>query len=196
MAVSLIILIVIGTVFLLIFLALVFFLAIWLGNGRSSQELAQEQIKNQTIDLAALKLTELAKGGPQVEIRGIGARLVVLVVAPLGRVHALPNAEGLRAVVESLTPRLGMALDFHQPIFRKWDPQVSAAGFVQSFFNNMYLAKRDLRGTEWSMVAGKAEFNSQPILIGMVFKSNEANSLGKIEVENPGDWDDILRVRS
>ena len=112
--------------------------ALWLFVRRKrSSNLTAIHLDNMTIDLDALPLTSLPKGSVSLDVYGVPTHLAVLVLAPVGRGHDLPDKEQWRTLLEQLCPGFGRILDEHQPVFRRWPPQISSHGFNRAFFGNM-----------------------------------------------------------
>lgn len=150
---------------------------------------------NLTIDIAALPAHGPSGSGPQLEVHGTPVRLAVLVLAPLGR-SPLPSAAELPQVLENLAPGLMTVVESHQPVFRRWPGQLSVAGFVQAFFNNLSLPGDRGRRTPWCSLAGKFDAGDQPLLIGLVACAAAPNSLSQAQVEREGQWPELLRVKA
>lgn len=154
----------------------------------------------ETQDLS-IDVTKLAGGGPpatgpQLECYNIPVRLAVLVLAPLGRGGAVPPAEALNAAVDQIVPGLKNLLPAHAPIFRRWPPQLSAAGFSPAFFAHIPLPGDGGKGTPWCGVTGRFEFQGQALAVGMILRADQPNGLGQIALERDTQWLDVLRVRN
>lgn len=150
---------------------------------------------NLSIDIAALPDDGPPPTWPQLEFYGVPVRLVVLVLAPAGRLAEIPPKEELRETVEAIIPGLAKILDRHRPIFRRWPEQLSAQGFAQSFFNNMRLPGQAGKKTPWCSVAGRFDSGDQQLLAGIVCCASSPNALSTVVVEHEGQWRDVLRIR-
>lgn len=169
--------------------------AVVLVRNRSQGTRRLVPLDNLTIDIGQLEEAGPPDHGPSLEVYGVPMRLSILVIAPVGRNAELPDSAGMRTAIESLTPHLSEILDHHQPIFRRWPPQLSAHGFPQAFFSNLQLPGQKGRGTRWCGVAGRFQTPAGQLLAGMIFCGDEVNSLDQLEIEHDGQWRDVLRVR-
>ena len=145
------------------------------------------------VDLSEFTSMGPPREGPQLEFYNVPVRLVVLVVAPVGRDGTLPHSERIAELVGQLTPGLSEVLLSQQPTLYCWPPQLSSHGFVRSFFNNVPLPGDGGKATPWCSVAGKLE--GEQLLIGMVCCGGQANSLGEVTLSRSTGWLDVLRVR-
>jgi hypothetical protein len=174
------------------FLALVVVAIVFLLSYRKKTTTAHPA-ENRTIDLDALPLPSLPPQTCSLDIYHSPTQLAVLVLAPLGRAHELPEKDQWRNLLEQLCPGFGDVLDEHQPVFRRWPPQMSHAGFYRSFFANMRSADAPHSPTRWYKVAGKVDWFNHQILVGMVARTSSKSPLAPIEVEHPGKWREILK---
>jgi hypothetical protein len=173
----------------------VFALILWRAfrPNRHGPLIGQEDL---SIDIAALRPVGPPPNARRLEFYGKPVRVVVLVMAPLGRGTIMPSNEVISQALDDLVPGLMSMVNVHQPIFRRWPAQLSWHGFAQSFFANMRLpGDRKGKDTPWCSIAGKLEAGGQPILAGMVLCADEANTLSQVVAEHPGQWHDVLRVR-
>ena len=160
---------------------------------------------NSTIDLERLTLEPLRPGAPLIDLYGTRTRLVVLVLAPAGRGTDFPDRSQWHELVDCIVPGLTTVLDHHRPTFRLWPEQVSQHGFVQAFFNSMRAGdsqpkthvapKRHPRGTRYYRLAGRVDWQGVPVLVGLVL-TGDGPALSPIEIEHPGKWLDLLKVRT
>jgi hypothetical protein len=145
------------------------------------------------IDVTALAHAAPPASGPQLAVYNIPVRLVLLVLAPVGRGGKIPPNEFLPAIVSALAPNLMQVLSAHGTQFRRWPAQISSQGFAQVFFQNAAIPGGG-KGTPWCSLAGRFDTNAGPFLAGLVGIAAAPNSLGQIAVSQPGQWLDILRV--
>jgi hypothetical protein len=147
--------------------------------------------------LEPIDVTDLAHappvGGTQLAVYNIPVRLVLMVLAPVGRGGKIPPNEFLPAIVNAIAPNLMQVLSAHGTQFRRWPPQISSLGFAQVFFQNAAIP-RGGKGTPWCSLAGRFDTPAGPFLAGLVAIAAGPNSLGQVAVAQPGQWLDILRV--
>lgn len=185
-------LIVIGVLGLLGLAIIGYFLLRSFGGGAAP---ASEQ-SDLSIDVNKLGVEGPPPTGPQLDVYNIPMRLAVLVIAPLGRANTIPPPEVLTAAVERIVPGMMSVLKTHGPVFRRWPAQLSAAGFGPTFFGNIPLPGDQGKGTSWTGVVGKFEYQGQMLAVGMILRADQPNSLGQIALERETQWLDVLRVRN
>lgn len=157
------------------------------------KRVVQSPTTNMTIDLEALPLPPLPGEAATLDIYSSPSQLAVLVLAPVGRGHDLPDQADWRPLLEQLCPGFTEILDQHQPVFRKWPAQISHAGFYRSFFANMRNQDSPTSTTQWYKLAGRLDWLNRQILVGIVAKSNQGTPLAPIQVEQSGKWREILK---
>jgi hypothetical protein len=148
------------------------------------------------IDVTALPHSGPPASGPQLSVYNIPVRLVLLVLAPVGRGGKIPPNEFLPAIVDALTPQLMQVLAAHGTQFRRWPAQISSQGFSQVFFQNAPLPGDAGKGTPWCALAGRFDTPAGPMLAGLVLHADAPNSLSQIAITQPGQWLDVLRVKT
>ena len=159
---------------------------------RRPQAVVQQQ--DLRIDVSALPDAGPPPPGPRLEYYNLPVRLAVLVLAPVGRSGVIPEENRLPRIFEQLMPGLMEVISAHQPLFRRWPPQVSTQGFAQAIFSNVPLPGDRGKGTPWCGIAGKFEADGKQYLAAMFCRTEKANSLSQVFVQRPGGWFDVLRV--
>lgn len=147
------------------------------------------------IDVAGLPALRPPVGGPGLYLANVPMRLAVVVLAPAGRIRELPPLEELGAVLESVVPGLNDVVATHSPLVRYWPRQLSPRGFAQLFFNNVRLPGQKGKGTNWCSVAGVFKVENQPMMIGLLMRSERPTSLGQVTVEHEAQWLDLVRIK-
>ena len=132
---------------------------------------------------------------PRLEFYGMPVRLAALVIAPAGRQGELPAPALLPALLERMVPGIAAVIALHQPLIRRWPPQLSSQGFVQSFFNNVALPGSRGKGTPWCGAAGRLQIGERTFVVGMIFAADRPNGLGQFTVQHESQWLDMLRIR-
>lgn len=153
----------------------------------------EDQQVNLTIAINQLPILPVIEEPYRMEIYGSPVRVRALVLAPIGRGQSLPDKEHLGNILNHFIPNFTGILEQHQPIYRQWPEQMSSAGFLQSFFNNLAIPNKG-QGTVWCSIAGKIDVVGTNYLIGLVCNTDNPNSLSQITVQHAGQWLDILRV--
>lgn len=146
------------------------------------------------IDVTKLHAAGPSDGPLSVEIYGTPVRIVVLILAPVGREGVAPTVPEFVKVMEQLVPGFAKAVIRDQPMIRIWPGQLSSQGFANSFFNNVPLPGKRGKGTPWCCLAGKFTAMDQQYLTGIVCCGNSNNALGQYVIQHEGQWNDVLRV--
>jgi len=149
-----------------------------------------------TINVEALGTAGPPPGAPVLEHYNVPMRLAAAVVAPAGRARRLPPREQFGGVFEALVPGLAQVVVMHDTLVRRWPEQLSTSGFAHAFFRHVRLPGDGGKGTHWCSAAGVARFQGQPVMVGLVMRSELCNTLGQTIVERETKWLDILRVKS
>ena len=135
-----------------------------------------------SVDLLALPNQGLPSG-PTLEVYGTPVRLMVLVIAPVGRGEP-PAQSQLPRIAEFLLPGLMSVLNSHQPLFRLWPSQLSASGFTHILNNNLRLPGDRGKGSPWCCVSGRFHAEGRTYLAGLVCVGEVENSLGSVTIEH------------
>lgn len=147
-----------------------------------------------TLDLNSLPDRSPPKQ-PRLEIYHIPVHLAAVVLAPAGRNRELPSLDEAIPSIDNLTPGFSRVFTAHDPEVVFWPAQLSSEGFVRSFFRHVPLPGSKGRGTPWCSLAGRIETDQESLLIGLVCRAADANSLSQILVDRPSKWLDVVRVR-
>lgn len=153
-----------------------------------------EPLSEESVDLLALNPAKPVPRGPRLKLLGIDQRLVVMVLAQRGRGVQLPDSDELRRYVERIAPGFTGVLDSHQPLFRKWPPQMSFEGFTHSLASNLRLPGEKGTGTPWSSIAGRISIPGGQLFVGLICFASEPSQIGQHVVEHEGKWTELLRV--
>jgi len=148
-----------------------------------------------TIDVASLGTAGPPRGAPVLEHYNVPMRLAAIVVAPAGRDRRLPPWGELGVVFEAIVPGLAQVVMTHHTLVRCWPQQLSITGFGHSFFRHARLPGDGGKGTHWCSAAGVAKLQGQPVMAGLVMRSELPNSLGQVIIEHETKWLDVLRVK-
>ncbi len=148
-----------------------------------------------TIDVGTLGQTGPPPGPPVLECHNLPVRLAAMVLAPAGRVQEVPAHAGLVELYEALVPGLAAVVGAHRPLVRRWPAQLSTRGFAHLFFQHVRLPGEGGRGTPWCSAAGVMKLRDQPLMVGLVMRTEAPNSHGQTIVVSAEQWLDLLRVR-
>jgi len=146
------------------------------------------------IDVMALGTDLPPAGGPVLEFYNVPVRLAAIVVAPAGRVRPLPSQ--LDDVFDAIVPGLAQVVAAHQSVVRRWPMQPSVKGFAHMFFQHVRLPGQGGKGTPWSSAAGLVKIEGQPLMAGMVLRTESTSSHGQEIIDAEEKWLSILRVKA
>lgn len=147
------------------------------------------------IDVGSLEATGPTGDLPQLFCEGKPVRLAALVVAPVGRSGAIPEADQLLDAVDHLIPGLVEVISTDHPLVKFWPGQLSTQGFAHVFFRNVKLPGDRGIGTSWCSVAGKFKAGGQQYLAGLLCNAGEPTDLSEVAVDDNDQWSRVLEVR-
>lgn len=140
------------------------------------------------IDVDGLSTEPPSKSGPGLTFYNLPVRLVAIVLAPAGRAGAVPDADGMPALLDAIVPGLADVVAAHRPVRLRWPEQLSGSGFAHSFFMHAKLPGDAGKGTPLSSVAGMAKTHLGSVMVAMVVRAERPNSYGQQILESEGDW--------
>ena len=148
-----------------------------------------------TVNVRSLDASGPSGDLPRLTYSGRPVRLAALVIAPVGRSGAIPDADRLLDAVDQLIPGLVEVISNDQPAVKFWPGQLSTHGFAHVFFRNVKLPGDRGVGTPWCSIAGKFKAGQQTYLAGMLCAAGEPDDLSEVAVENNEQWNQVLEVR-
>jgi hypothetical protein len=151
---------------------------------------------DQGIDVASLGTEGPPAGAADLEFYHLPVRLAAVVLAPAGRVRDLPPPGQMDELFDSIVPELSKVVATHQPLIRRWSPQLSVKGFALVVFQRCPLPGDAGKGSPWSTLAGVFEMNGQPVMAALILRAASDNSHGQKMIEAPHAWLDGLRVKA
>ena len=149
----------------------------------------------QGIDIQKLPADGPPSGGPTLEYFNIPVRVAAVVVAPAGNVRELPPVNEMSDLYDAITPGLGAVVAAHRPLVRRWPKQLSAKGFAHSVFRNCRLPGEGGKGSPWCCAAGVFKMEGQPVMAGLILRSDGDSSHGQQIMDEPAKWIACLRVK-
>ncbi len=180
---------------LLAFLLVLGFVLILLTAFRRKQKsVVRNTSDEKLIGLASLQISRRAPQVPPLKVLGMDGTLAVLVLAPRGNSVEFPPADQLHSLVDRIVPGFSKILDTHQPIFRRWDPQMSFEGFTHAFAYNVTLPGDKGKGTNWVSICGKLAIPSGQLFVGLACHADQPNEMGQLVVEHEGKWSEFIRA--
>ncbi len=147
------------------------------------------------IDVMSLGRGGPPEDGPTLELLNVPVRLAAVVLAPAGRVRDLPPPSELHDLYEAIAPGLTRVVGAHDPVVRRWPPQMSAKGFAHMFFQHVRLPGEAGKGTPWSSIGGLAKVEGQPFMAGLVLRTTAPSSHAQYVIDSEDKWMGMLRVK-
>ncbi|HYW80093.1 MAG TPA: hypothetical protein VE890_10980 [Thermoguttaceae bacterium] len=147
------------------------------------------------IDVMALGTHGPPPGTPVLEFFNTPVRLAAIIIAPAGRVRDLPPAEDMADILDAIVPGLARIVSAHRPLAKRWPAQFSSKGFAHMFFQYVRLPGEGGKGTPWCSAAGIFKIEGQPMMAGMVFRTESTSSLGQEIIDAEEKWLNTLRVK-
>ncbi len=182
--------------YLLVALVLV---VVWWGAPRLLRRWRQRRPTRRDTAAREPTLDELAPAGPpahgpQLLLRNIPVRLVMVVLAPVGRGSPVPSSAEIPQIVDQIVPGLQKVAAAHGAAIKLWPPQLSTQGFASAFFGDQPLPGNRGKGSPWSALTGRFSTGDRPMLAGIILRAAAPNNLGQITLEDETRWLDALRV--
>lgn len=156
---------------------------------------AGKQAPDLAINVMSLGTEGPPPGPPTLEFYNVPVRLVAVAVAPAGRVRELPPVNQMGDIFDSVVPGLAAVVQMHKPLVRRWPPQMSTRGFAHLFFQHARLPGEAGKGTPWSAAAGMMKIEGQPLMIGLVFRTETPTSHAQEVVDSEERWMALLQVK-
>ena len=154
-----------------------------------------KQVPDLAIDVMLLGFEGPPPGAVALELRNVSVRLAAIVLAPAGRVRELPPLNQLSDVFDAIVPGLAGVVSSHKTLIRRWPAQVSIRGFAHAFFQHVRLPGEGGKGTPWCSAAGVFKIEGQPIMAGLLFRTEGPSSHGQEVIEDVAQWLSILQIK-
>jgi len=183
-----------GWLIVILVVAVVLYVVFKVFKGRK-KPVAAKGAPGLKIDVMSLGSGGPPQEGPTLELLNTPVRLAAVVLAPAGRVRELPSPEQLPEVYEAVTPGLDAVVQSHDPVIRRWPPQMSASGFAHMFFQHVRLPGEAGKGTPWSSIGGLAKIEGQPVMVGLVLRTASPSSHAQYIIDSEDKWLGMLRVK-
>jgi hypothetical protein len=154
-----------------------------------------ERVSDLGVDVDSLGSEGPPAGATELEFYNLPVRLAAVVLAPAGRIRSLPPPGQLDNLYDAIVPGLSDVVATHKPLIRRWSAQLSVKGFAHVVFQRCQLPGDGGKGTPWATIAGVFEFEGQPMVAGLILRSESSNSHGQRIVDAAHAWLDCLRVK-
>ena len=123
----------------------------------------------------------------------VPVRIRLVVLAPAGKETEIDSSQA-EELLNRVIPGLGNVATHDRPRVRVWPPQLSQQGFATAFFRNTITGTKEGQPSPWVLVAGRSQFHTPALLLGLALWADEPNNLGRVSLE-PHQWLDVLRLR-
>jgi hypothetical protein len=146
-------------------------------------------------DLSSLAVSFTDPSERVVTVKGLAARLRLVVMAPAGKDVGELHEGMLESLLDWIKPGLGQIAASDQPRTRIWPMQYSATGFHQAFQQHVCIPEPKGEQSQWVLLAGAVLLGRQKINVGMALRTNEPNKIRMITVQAE-QWLDHLGIES
>ncbi len=178
----------------------------WLGALRERYELRlnalpERQVKRSRTDVGDVRedLETLppfpgAPGPQRLTVKGLPARVRLIVLAPAGRDLADLAPELADTLLDWIRPGLSALVEHDAPQVRVWGRQYSPEGFARSFHNNLRCPDPEGARSRWVLVDGTVVVGRQRVHLGLALYCDQPNTIRHVTLSD-GQWLDVLGVR-
>jgi hypothetical protein len=146
-------------------------------------------------DISPLAMVYTELGEKQITIKGLPARLRLVVLAAASRDVGELHEEMADRLLDWIKPGLAEVAAYDVPRVRIWPPQYSLQGFGLIFAQNVAIPEPKGERSHWVLVSGLVTISKQPIHVGLAFYTDEPNSLRHVQVGNER-WLDVIGVKA
>jgi hypothetical protein len=184
----------------LVLAALALLVVLWLRSTarrlrralRHPKKRPRKVVHQKPIDLNEITEGYTEPGPHQVTVKGLPARLRLVVVAPAGKdvTDLDPHIAG--PLLEWVKPGLEEVMQADGPRVRVWAPQYSDEGFARTFFQRVPIPEPSGQRSHWVLVAGPLAVGRQRFHVGLGFYADEANRLRTIPLAREQQWAEVL----
>jgi hypothetical protein len=132
-------------------------------------------------------------GNNRLTIYHIPVRIRLVVLAPAGKETEIDSSQA-EELLNRVIPGLGNVAAHDRPRIRVWPPQLSQQGFATAFFRHTITGTKEGQPSPWVLVAGRSQFHTPALLLGLALWADQPNNLGRVSLE-PHQWLDVLRLK-
>jgi hypothetical protein len=150
------------------------------------------KVHHKPIDLNEITECYTEPGPHQVTVKGLPARLRLVVVAPAGKDVTDLDAHLVGPLLEWVKPGLEEVMQADGPRVRVWAPQYSDEGFARLFFQRVPIPEPAGQRSHWVLVAGPLSLGRQHFHVGLGLYAEEANVLRTIPLKREAQWAEVL----
>jgi hypothetical protein len=144
-------------------------------------------------DLSSVPPPPGKPGARRLTVRGVPARLRLVVFAPLGR-GAVVDPDQAELLLDQVLFGLGEVVKQDKPLVRVWATQLSAQGFTPTFQRLVSRPEPAGAPSRWLLLSGPVRVGSRQVLLGLALLADQAVTLDPFAVE-AHQWYDVLRLQ-
>lgn len=145
-------------------------------------------------DLTGAAETYTDPGPVRILVKGVPARLRMVVIASSGRGGEELTEDSVDWVLDYIMPGLAAAVHPDNPRIRLWPPLYSVDGFASTLSQNIRIPAPKGGRSPWVTMSGPVQVGDQKFLVGLTFHTDEPTSLKQIKVKRDR-WLDVLSTR-
>jgi hypothetical protein len=147
-----------------------------------------------TEDLGAYPIPPALWGTRRLTLHGLPVRIRLVVAAPLGHEGRYVHADQMERLLDQIVPGLSHFLNADKPRVVVWPTQLSAQGFAAAFRRNAQRPDPDKPLSRWVLVMGRGLVDRRPLVFGFAMLADKDNTLGRVELQHPHQWMEVLRL--
>ena len=135
-----------------------------------------------------------APGRRQITIKGMPARLRLVVIAPASRQTGVIPPESHAELLDIILPGLREITTFDFPRLETWTDHHARDSFRSALEKNMKFPEAEGEPSRWLVLVGETSLPQGPVHVGMAVYTSEATTLRVIGVPS-GHWGKVLGIR-
>jgi hypothetical protein len=144
-------------------------------------------------DLSAYPPPPGKPGARRLTVRGVPARLRLVVLAPLGRGSVI-DPDQAELLLDDILFGLGEVAAQDKPAVRVWPAQLSAHGFTPAFGRLVPRPEPDGAPSRWLLLSGPVRIGARQLLLGLALLADRPVTLDPFAVE-AHQWYEVLRFQ-
>jgi hypothetical protein len=133
------------------------------------------------------------EGPQQITVKGMPARLRLVVLSTGGRNTGLLTPEMVDRVLDWIKPGLAEVCTGDYPRVKVWPPFYSLDGFHTAFVANVRIPEPKGDPTNWVLVTGQVKMGNSIVQVGLALHAEQATNLRHLKVRSD-NWLDVLGV--
>jgi hypothetical protein len=171
-------------------------------RGGSRRKPRRDWVQRLNIDLAQCPMPTKPPQDHVLAVYHMPVRVRLVVIAPAGK-EVKVDRDAVVPLLDRVVPGLGAIIRHDRPEIVVWPPQLSHHGFENTFHRCTPIPRSpgspappdEDPPSRWILVAGNAHVVHSIVLIGLGLWAEETNTIGRVNVEPPRQWLDVLRIQ-